>query len=169
MKAGIVYTLFTKWCMIFIVTFMLLFSPFTLITCYCRQNAVCFLPSEFQKNALYGPTECWSGEIVHQRIEDTVEIGEDNRSVKSQICLTEVRAFAVPDLQYPNSDPRGGAWKEADDEDHSNDENKLHSPLDFARGVHRLVFQLPCNASRAEDNNDRGHAELNHVERVVPV
>lgn len=66
---------------------------------------------------LKGSAENGAREIIHNGVEDAVEVGEAHRCVKRQVGFLEVFAFVVPYFQDPDSNARYGAREEAGDKD----------------------------------------------------
>lgn len=128
-----------------------------------------FSSQQLVQDLLEGAAEDRAGEVVDQRVEDAVEVGEAHGRVEGQVGLLEVSALVVPDLQDPDGDARHGAGEEAGDEDEGHGEDELDGPLDLPPLVHGpVVVELPGDPDGAEGHDGGGQEELDDVEGVVP-
>lgn len=123
---------------------------------------------QFIHNLLEGATESRTGEVIHQRVEDTVEVSQTHARVERQVDLFEVSALVIPYLEDPYSHTGYSAGKETGNKDQCHSQDKLNSSFDFPPFVQSLVSQLPSDPGRAEGDNYSGQEKLDDVESIVP-
>ena len=114
--------------------------------------------------------ERWAGEVVHQRVQHAVHVGEAEGDVKRQVHWTiDVTVFRASLAQEPeNMYAHGHAGQEADDEDNGYHHDEVDSPLDLGMFVHLPLPQAPDNSDWAEQDDAQGHEELQEEHGIMP-
>lgn len=123
---------------------------------------------QFVQRLSEGAAERRTGEIVHDGVEDAVEVGEAHGRVERQVGLFEMSAFVIPHLQDPHGDARHGAGEKAGDEDEGHGRDELNGALDLPPFVQSPVSQLPGDSDGAERHDGGRQEKLDDVEGVVP-
>lgn len=97
-----------------------------------------------------------AGEVVDHRINDAVEIREDNGNLKSCVQLFHRSAdLSIVHLVYlePDDDLSDVTGKEANDEDDHNDYDQAQSLFDFGLVCDLSRSQMPGNTHSAVKNH----------------
>lgn len=112
----------------------------------------------------------WAGEVVHQRVQHAVHVGEakgdEKRQVNGAIDVTVPRARGVQEPE--NAYAHGHAGQETDDEDDGHHYDEVDGPLDLGMSVHLSLAQTPDDSDRAEQDDAQGQGELQEEHGIMP-
>lgn len=112
----------------------------------------------------------WAGEVVHQRVQHAVHVGEAEGDEKRQvnraidIAVLRTRGVQEPENAYAHSH----AGQEADDEDNGHHHDEVDGPLDLGVSVHLPLAQAADDSGRAEQDDAQGQDELQEEHGIVP-